>query len=165
MFKDYDTALKWAAQEMYSVAYDAPSIYRMRDKPPPGLPNEIVTGLSSIERHNQAANIYSKVLEIEESSADYLLVKYFNKDRCDDALMRYILSGFSGAINRRAMQKIVFEYCGRHKNTQRQLRADLGVGSCRVEGIKSRAFDRLSDIHNRASCLIESILVDAGIVR
>lgn len=164
MFRDYDSALKWAAQQMYSVAYDAPSINRMRDKPPVGMVNDILNGLSSIERHNQAANIAAKVLSLNDKAcSEYLMVRYFLCDHCDN-LMINVLSMMGGAINRRPVQDVVMEYCGRRKSNFRRLRSLLSIKSSRVPEIKNKIFGRMDVIHQRASSLIENELVDAKLI-
>lgn len=164
MFKDYDIALKWAAQEMYSVAYDAPSINRMRDKPPTGTINEILNGLSSIDRHNQATNIAGKVIGMDDKAcSEYLLVKYFLCDHYD-SLMINVMSAMAGELKRRPIQDIVMEYCGRKRKNYRELRSDLGVANGRVRDIKDMVFKRMDAIHYRAVNLIDNVLIDAGIV-
>jgi len=165
MFKSVDSALKWATHISTLSIIDSPCLANHipdHDRSP--FRNDLLVNLSQAEIHAQSAQIIRMVESLDDPAfSEYMLAKYRMIDKLDTLIYR-VASGFGGTINRRSLQNIILEYCGRKKFSTNDYKDMFGCGKSQAYRNRSVVYERMDKIHYQAMDALESKMAGAGLV-
>lgn len=167
MFRNADSAMRWAGVQMNRLIIDSPCINTMQQiNSSRGLYNDLTEGLTPQQVQIQANLIKRYAMELtDQAASEYLQIKYFCSDKYE-ALMNQLLSRllYSGGVRRRGIQDLMLEYVGRKQLTQRDLRHALKCDANAVARYKDQVYAALDSIHYRAMAQIEERMIEAGLI-
>ncbi len=167
MFRNADSAMRWAGLQKHRLIIDSPCINTMQQvNSSHGLSNDLVEGLTPQQRQLQAETIHRYAMDLtDQAASEYLQIRYFCADKYD-ALMNQVLSRllYSGGVRRRGIQDLMLEYVGRKQLTQRDLRHVLKCDANAVARYKDQVYAALDSIHYRAMGQIEERMIEAGLI-
>lgn len=165
LFKNVDSALKWAAQISMTGIIDSPSLHRLiKDQDRAPFKNDLLVNLTPQEIHAQAAQVIQIAEKLRDPALiEYIYARYCYLDKLDHLITR-VESTMGGVINPRAMQELVFEYCGRRSHSVRDLKRLLQCGSDGIHGRRSQVYTVMDHVHYQAMDQIERYMIDAGLI-
>jgi len=164
LFKNVDSALRWAAQISMTGIIDSPSLHRLiKDQDRAPFKNDLLVNLTPQEIHAQAAQVIQIAEKLRDPALiEYIYVRYCYLDKLDHLITR--VESTMGGVNRRAMQELVFEYCGRRSHSVRDLKRLLQCGSDGIHGRRSQVYTVMDHVHYQAMDQIEQNMIDAGLI-
>jgi len=161
MFKSADEALRWSAQVKSAGIFKLSSINKLCCKRDRGTTNQLLSGLSQEDRHLQANNIYSAVINLDdEISSQYLQFKYY---RVGD--ITWLNSRVCEHIETNEDFKlIILAYLGVRSATARLVKRDLKCGFSKATTFRKKVYEAMDAIHHAAIDQIEQKLKEKEIV-
>jgi hypothetical protein len=167
MFLNAEAAMRWAFTMTTVDIVKMSGANKMYGKLKPATSNELLSGLTPQEMHQQASSIVSLAHELSDPvCTEYLVARYgreFDEQHIGRLIERVLMMLGTGAHNRRAIRKLVLCYFD-VRIARDEIRGEMGCRNDALTKIRAKVYDALDQVNNRAMSEIENLLKDRCLV-
>lgn len=167
MFKDTDSALRWAFSVASIPVVKLSSVNKMCWRPSPGTRNELLINLSQSEALEQAQNVIGVVLRLHDKSyTEYIYARYsgvVDTDQTEVMMTRIFAALGTSVTRRRGIWKIALKYFGRDIS-QNEIREALHCDRNKVPETIGKVYTVMDFIHEHSLGEVGDKLKEKGVV-